>query len=62
METGEEISTLPFQMKKEYAKSVQAFSDMIASACRQSDIDYHQIDTSTPFDQALYAFLAKPAI
>ena len=59
METGEELSTLPFQMKKDYAKAVQNFSDTIASACRQSNIDYHPIDTSMPFDQALYAFLAK---
>jgi uncharacterized protein (DUF58 family) len=59
METGEEITTLPYQMKKEYAKAVGRFSDKIASACRQSKIDYHPIDTSMPFDQALYAFLAK---
>jgi uncharacterized protein (DUF58 family) len=59
METGETLSTLPYQMKKEFARKVQAFSDTIASACRQSNIDYHRIDTSMPFDQALYAFLAK---
>lgn len=59
METGEELSTLPYQMKKEYARAVQGFSDTIAAACRQSNIDYHLIDTSMPFDQALYAFLAK---
>lgn len=59
METGEELSTLPFQMKKEYARSVQQFSDRIAAACRQANIDYHLIDTSTPFDKALYAFLSK---
>jgi len=59
METGEEISTLPFQMKKEYARAVSEFSESIAGACRQSNIDYHPIDTAMPFDQALYAFLAK---
>ena len=59
METGEELSTLPFQMKKEYRKAVKAFSDKIALACRQSNIDYHPIDTAMPFDKALYAFLSK---
>ncbi len=59
METGEELTTLPFQIKKDFAAQVKAFSEQIASACRQSDIDYHLIDTSTPFDKALYAFLAK---
>jgi hypothetical protein len=59
METGEELSTMPFQMKKEYARAVQQFSDKIGAACRQANIDYHLIDTSTPFDKALYAFLSK---
>jgi uncharacterized protein (DUF58 family) len=59
METGEEITTMPYQMKRDYQKMVKAFADEIASACRQSNIDYHPIDTGTPFDKALYAFLAK---
>ncbi|RKX21313.1 MAG: DUF58 domain-containing protein [Candidatus Zixiibacteriota bacterium] len=59
METGEELSTLPYQIKKQFARKVKEFSDTIASACRQSNIDYHPIDTAMPFDKALYAFLAK---
>ena len=59
METGEELTTLPYQIKKDYACQVKAFSDEIAAACRQSNIDYHQIDTAMPFDKALYAFLSK---
>jgi len=59
METGEELTTLPYQIKKYYSEQVKAFSEEIAAACRQSNIDYHLIDTSTPFDKALYAFLAK---
>ncbi len=59
METGEELSTLPFQMKKEYARAVKEYSDKISLACRQANIDYHPIDTSMPFDKALYAFLSK---
>ncbi len=59
METGEELTTLPYQIKKDYAQAVRGFADEIASACRQANIDYHPIDTATPFDKALYAFLAK---
>ncbi len=59
METGEEMTTLPYQIKKDFARQVQAFSDEIGKACRQSNIDYYPIDTSMPFDKALYAFLAK---
>ena len=59
METGEEITTLPYQIKREFAGQVAAFTAQIAGACRQSNIDFHAIDTATPFDRALYAFLAK---
>ncbi len=59
METGEEITTLPYQIKKDYAMMVKQYSEEISSACRQSNIDYFQIDTAMPFDKALYAFLSK---
>ena len=59
METGEEMTTLPYQIKRDYAEAVQAHSDEIAGACRQSNIDYHPIDTAMPFDRALWAFLSK---
>ena len=59
METGEELTTLPYQIKKSYAEQVEEFTDKIATHCRQANIDFHPIDTSTPFDKALYAFLSK---
>jgi uncharacterized protein (DUF58 family) len=59
METGEELTTLPWQIRKHYQKATAEYSDYIAAECRQSRIDYHLIDTSVPFDTALYAFLAK---
>jgi len=59
LETGEELTTLPWQIKKHFQKATKEFSDRIAAECRQSRIDYHLIDTSEPFDKALYAFLAK---
>jgi uncharacterized protein (DUF58 family) len=59
LETGEEMTTLPWQIKKHFARMSKEFSEKIAYECRQSQIDYHLIDTSVPFDYALYAFLSK---
>lgn len=59
METGEELSTMPFQIKKDFARQVGAFAEQVGAACRQANIDYHPIDTGMPFDKALYAFLSK---
>ncbi len=59
METGEKITTLPWQIKKDYQKQFDTVTNQISAECRQARADYHLIDTSTPFDKALYAFLAK---
>jgi len=59
METGERITTLPWQIKKDYMRTFGETAGYIASECRQVRADYHLIDTSTPFDKALYAFLSK---
>jgi uncharacterized protein (DUF58 family) len=59
METGEELTTMPYQIKKDFARQVKAFADEISTACRQANIDYHPIDTAMSFDKALYAFLSK---
>lgn len=59
METGERITTMPWQIKRDYARQFDSFTGFMAAECRQARVDYHLIDTSTPFDKALYAFLAK---
>jgi uncharacterized protein (DUF58 family) len=59
METGERITTMPWQIKRDYVRQFENFSTMLAAECRQARADYHIIDTSTPFDKALYAFLSK---
>ena len=59
METGERITTLPWQIKKDYLQKFNEMTHYITSECRQARVDYHLIDCSTPFDKALYAFLAK---
>ena len=61
METGEEITTVPWQIKKAYSESFKEFTSKLSLDCHQSRIDYHILDTSQPFDTALYTFLAKRA-
>jgi len=59
METGEEITTLPWQIKKDYQKSFNAVFDEFSRECRMSNIDYHLIDTSQSYDISLFAYLNK---
>jgi len=59
METGEELSTIPWQIKAEYQKSIAAFIERYAWECRQSSIDYVVVDTAQTYDLALFAYLAK---
>jgi len=59
METGEELSTIPWQIKADYQRSIAAFIERYSRECRQSLIDYVVMDTSQTYDFALFAYLAK---
>ncbi len=59
LETGEEMVTQPYQIQRVYAKALNEFVDEIKRHTRQNNIDYHMIDTSTPFDVAIREYLAK---
>lgn len=61
METGEEISTLPWQIRSEYQRTMAAHVERYKRECRQSFVDYVPIDTSVPYDYALFSYLAKRA-
>jgi uncharacterized protein (DUF58 family) len=61
METGEEISTLPWQIRSEYQRTMKAHVERYKRECRQSFVDYVPIDTSVPYDYALFSYLAKRA-
>jgi len=59
METGREVLTDPWQIREEYMKRLGEHIAEITRACRDSQIDYHLLDTSVPFDKALFGYLAK---
>lgn len=59
METGKELLTDPWQIRGEYMTRLEDYLEWISKSCRDSHIDYHLLDTSIPFDRALFGYLAK---
>lgn len=59
METDEEITTQPYQIQKSYRDAMSEFIDRIKTECRNSNIEYNLLDTSHPFDKALFSYLQK---
>jgi uncharacterized protein (DUF58 family) len=59
VETGEEMTLQPAQLREHYAEAVQAFSDRFRRRCREANIDFEELDTGKPYDAALMAYLNK---
>lgn len=59
METLEEMTTQPFQIQKAYREAMEEFTGKIKRECLNANFDYNLIDTSTPFDTALYTYIQK---
>lgn len=60
-ETKEEIYSKPYDVKNEYAKSMERFIKNYKDACISNNIDYVLLTTETPFDIALLKYLNKRA-
>jgi uncharacterized protein (DUF58 family) len=61
VESGERLTTEPWEIARRYRARLEAWSDQYRRACRENRIDYVRLDTRTPFDQALLAYLEKRA-
>lgn len=59
LETGAEMTTQPYQIQKAYKDAMSNFISKIKSECRNSNIEYNLIETSTPFDKALFNYIQK---
>ncbi|HYQ86292.1 MAG TPA: DUF58 domain-containing protein [Bacteroidota bacterium] len=59
LETSEELMTQPFHIQKAYQEEMRRFLDTYKKDCRENNIDYILLDTSTPFDVALFEYLHK---
>jgi uncharacterized protein (DUF58 family) len=59
LETGAEMSTQPYHIQKAYREAMFQFINKIKSECLNSNIEYNLIETSTPFDKALFNYIQK---
>ncbi len=59
MENGKRILTHPEIIQEKYKRLVKEFIEAYKLSCLRSDIDYCLIDTKTPLDFALGAYLAR---
>jgi uncharacterized protein (DUF58 family) len=59
MESGERLTTEPWEIAKRYRERLAEWTEHYRHACREQRIDYVPLDTRTPFDRALLAYLEK---
>jgi len=59
LETAEELTTQPWHIQKAYQEEMGLFLNRLKRECREHNIDYVLLDTSTPFDVALFEYLHK---
>ncbi|MCU0329536.1 MAG: DUF58 domain-containing protein [Candidatus Kapabacteria bacterium] len=57
IETGEELSTQPAQIKRSYRQAMDEFCAAIRKGCHDQNVDYVRIATDTPYDVALREYL-----
>jgi uncharacterized protein (DUF58 family) len=59
METGSELEVIPAQVKDDYKKKVAEYTQKFKVACSEAGVDFEEVDTQSPFDLALLAYLNK---
>jgi uncharacterized protein (DUF58 family) len=61
MESGARLTTEPWEIARTYRERLAAWREFYRRNCRERRIDYVPLDTRTPFDRALLAYLEKRA-
>ena len=59
LETGEERTLQPAQVREGYQQAAEAFLDDVRRSCREAGVDYVPLDTARPYADALRAYLDK---
>ncbi len=59
LETGDELTTQPYQIQKAYREAMSEFTNRIKKECLNSNIDYNLLDTSDSYDKALFRYIQK---
>ena len=57
MESGEEMSLHPAQLREAYVAKMSQLCDELKRQCLRHDINYVELDTAVPYDRALTAYL-----
>jgi uncharacterized protein (DUF58 family) len=59
LETGEEVTLQPAQLRESYREAVAAFTERFRRRCREMHADFVELDTAQPYAEALLAYLNK---
>lgn len=59
LESGEEVITNPWEIKKEYLNKINNMQKYFSTKCKNAYIDYVPINTQTDYAKALYSYLIK---
>ena len=59
VETGDEVTLQPAQIRDHYEEAVNHFTETFRRECLEHDIDFAELDTNEPYDTALMAYLNK---
>ncbi len=62
MEDSRRVLVDPAGIRKAYLEEIKRFLDRTRLACREAEIEYHQIDTSAMLHQVLLRFLSNDRI
>lgn len=59
IETGEELNTQAWHIMADYQAKVKSFIEHYKKACREHRIDFITLNTTQPYDRALFEYLQK---
>lgn len=59
LETGTKMDVIPTQVKADYQKKVSEYISRFKNVCRESRIDYQEIDTESDMELGLLSYLNK---
>lgn len=59
MESGQKLSTIPWEYAKEYRREVESWRQRYRRVCAEQTIDYVEVRTDMPYDVALLRYLEK---
>lgn len=61
LETDDHVVAQPWRIQEEYIREVGRWRELYRKVCGENRIDYNFIETTTPYDVALFAYLSKRA-